>query len=426
MKIGLVGKPNVGKSTFFSSSTLATVDIANYPFCTIDPNIGVAYVRARCPCPCKQLRERLENEGRILGYDTNDERQGSLCEPRTGFCVNHQRYIPVQLVDVAGLVPGAHAGRGRGNAFLSDLSNCDALIHIFDASGSTDIEGQFLGFQQPYEQTLERSIQEIAFLEEELDSWIFQLLAEGWSRGTRRVQSEGERGFGSFLLDKLSGIGAQSSHVNQTIQDFTLQGGDISTPWALSKEDQMKISMMLRQRIFPIVYAGNKCDKSEHIEVLKQDLPIDFTPCLADLELALRRATESRIIQYTPGESSFTISDESTLSEPQQRALEQMQLLLQQHSSTGVLPLLEKIVFEILEHVVVYPVQDENHWIDGEQRVLPDAFLVESSSTCKEMAYKVHSDLGDGFIRAIHGVTKRTIGADYIVQDNDVIKIHSK
>ncbi len=426
MKIGLVGKPNVGKSTFFSSATLATVDIANYPFCTIDPNIGVAYVRAPQPCPCKQLRDKLEKEGRLSNFDTNDERKGSLCEPRTGFCVNHQRYIPVQLVDVAGLVPGAHAGRGRGNAFLSDLSNCDALIHIFDASGSTDIEGQFLGFQQPYGQTLERSIQEIAFLKEELDSWVFQLLAEGWSRGTRRVQSEGERGFALFLLDKLSGIGAQSSHVNQTLQDFIQQGGDISTPWALSEEEQRKISTMLRQRIFPIVYAGNKCDKTEHLEVLKKDLPIDFTPCLADLELALRRATESKIIHYTPGDSSFSIADESSLSEPQQRALEQMRLLLQLHSSTGVLPLLEKIVFNILEHIVVYPVQDENHWVDGEQRILPDAFLVATSSTCKEMAYKVHSDLGDGFIRATHGVTKRTIGADYIVQDNDVIKIHSK
>ena len=103
-----------------------------------------------------------------------------------------------------------------------------------------------------------------------------------------------------------------------------------------------------------------------------------------------------------------------------------MKKLLHAHGSTGILRMLEEIVFDHLNHIVVYPVQDETHWVDGEQRILPDAFLVVEESTCKEMAFKVHTDLGEGFIRAIHGVSKRTIGADYLVRDNDVIKIHSK
>lgn len=117
MRIGLVGKPNVGKSTLFSAATLAQVDIANYPFCTIDPNIGVAFVEARLPCPCKDLRERLEAEGRIDPVSADDPRQGSLCSPRTGSCVNHRRSVPVALVDVAGLVPEPVKVEGVGMRF---------------------------------------------------------------------------------------------------------------------------------------------------------------------------------------------------------------------------------------------------------------------------------------------------------------------
>ena len=141
VRIGLVGKPNVGKSTFFSAATLAQVDIANYPFCTIDPNVGVAFVEARLPCPCKALREKLESEGRLEPTSAEDPRQGSLCQPRTGSCVGHRRFVPVALVDVAGLVPGASEGRGRGNAFLSDLANSNVLIQVVDAAGTTDVEG---------------------------------------------------------------------------------------------------------------------------------------------------------------------------------------------------------------------------------------------------------------------------------------------
>ena len=122
MRIGLVGKPNVGKSTFFSAATLAKVDIANYPFCTIEPNVGVAFIEARKPCPCKDIRQRQESEGRLPPIAEDDLRQGSICQPRTGSCIGFRRLVPCFLVDVAGLVPGASEGKGRGNAFLADLA----------------------------------------------------------------------------------------------------------------------------------------------------------------------------------------------------------------------------------------------------------------------------------------------------------------
>ncbi len=113
MQVGIVGKPNAGKSTFFSAATLTVVPIANYPFTTIKPNRGISYLRTRCVC-------------RELGVQDR---------PRNSRCVDGERFIPVELIDCPGLVPGASTGRGLGNQFLDDLRKADALIHVIDARG---------------------------------------------------------------------------------------------------------------------------------------------------------------------------------------------------------------------------------------------------------------------------------------------------
>ena len=88
--------------------------------------------------------------------------------------------------------------------------------------------------------------------------------------------------------------------------------------------------------------------------------------------------------------------------------------------------LISKVLHESLGHIVAYPVQDESHWTDGEGKILPDALVVPGDSTAKELAYAVHTDLGDGFIKAVDAKSKRIIGADQQLSDGDVIKIHAK
>jgi len=426
VKIGLVGKPNVGKSTFFSAATLAKVDIANYPFCTIEPNVGVAFVAARIECPCKDIRQRLEAEGRIEPISEDDPRQGSLCEPRTGSCVAHRRLVPCFLVDIAGLVPGASEGKGRGNAFLADLANCDALIQVIDAAGTTDLEGNPQGANQSKETAQQRIEEEIEFLGRELDAWIAGLLNDGWTRGVRRVQAEGEKGLVGYIHEQLTGLGATSQSIGISFEAFKNEHGALGRPWDWDQQTITSLAVHVRTALFPIHIAANKFDIAP-LEVL-QGITTNgsLMPCMADMELALRRAESANLISYVPGENSFQFSNEDALSEPQIKALNHMLERLSTHNGTGVSTLLDTVLFDELDHIVVYPVQDESHWTDGDGKVLPDAFVVPSGIQAKLLAYKVHSDLGDGFIRGVDGRTRRVVGAEHEMSDGDVLKIHAK
>ena len=426
MKIGLVGKPNVGKSTFFSSATLAKVDIANYPFCTIDPNVGVAFVAARLECPCKELRQKLESDGRLGSVEENDPRKGSICEPRTGSCVGFKRLVPCYLVDVAGLVPGASEGRGRGNAFLADLSNCDALIQVVDAAASTDIEGNPISPQKTVADAATSIQEEIDFLALELDNWILGLLEDSWSRGVRRVQSEGEKGILNFLHDKLTGLGSSMILVTKGFEQFKSQHTETTPPWDWQRDVLQLLAKNLRKELFPIHIAANKSDMALSGVLSSVNANGIIIPCMADMELALRRASSAGMIDYQIGSSEFSISNESNLNEKQLEALNKMKEKLASVGSTGVAEIIDKVLFDQLDHIVAYPVQDEGQWTDGDGKVLPDAFVVPKGITAKPLAYKVHSDLGDGFIKGVDGRTRRAVGADYELNNGDVLKIHSK
>jgi len=427
MRIGLVGKPNVGKSTAFSALTENSVEIANYPFTTIEPNVGVAWIPLQQDCACAQLRARKESEGRMQSDLENDPRKGSICNPNSGSCTGFNRFVPITLIDVAGLVPGAHVGRGRGNQFLSDLARCDALIQVVDTSGSTDIEGNPIGSDGS------TPMEEHIFLLQELDAWIKGIISSGWQRGARRVQSEGEKALSLYLLDQLTGIGAKEIHISAGINAVHEKFPDAGVPWNWGDEKLTTISSSIRAALFPISVAANKADIaspeawSELSKLVNKNGGI-LVPTSAEAELALRRASTADLISHIPGDSSFEITEngQNKLSDPQRKGLESITNSLNSWTGGGLIGLLSEVVFGILERRVAYPVQDETHWVDGEGNVLPDAILVPQGTTAKGLAYAVHSDLGDGFIRALDARSSRVIGSEYEIQNGDIIRIHAK
>jgi ribosome-binding ATPase YchF (GTP1/OBG family) len=156
-------------------------------------------------------------------------------------------------------------------------------------------------------------------------------------------------------------------------------------------------------------------------ELKKKDYVVVNTS--SECELALTNASKNGLIEYKPGSKDFKILKESNLSDKQRKGLDYIKThVLIKFGSTGVQKCIEESV-RMLDLLVVYPVEDETHLTDKDGRILPDAHFMKRGSTAKDLAYKVHTDLGDHFIRAIDARTHRTIGADYELKDGDVIRI---
>ena len=394
MQIGLVGKPNVGKSTFFGAATMAPVEIANYPFTTIAANKGVAFVRSKCAC--KEL--------------------GVVCNPRSSACVDGIRLIPIELLDVAGLVPDAWQGKGLGNQFLDDLRQADALINVIDVSGSTDIEGIY---SKPGEND---PMQDIDFLLDEVDHWIFNIIDKGFDRIARQIHLQGTK-IESALHERLTGLGINETDIHNALKDVSPP----DNPQLWGDDDMYSLAKAIRIRSKPMIVAMNKADIAPASNLKRiSESGRDAVPTMAEAELALRRAEKAGLIDYMPGDKSFTIKDPSVLSEGQRKALDYIAENMKRFGGTGVQRCLEKAAYDMLGLIVCYPVEDENKYTDHDGRVLPDALLMPRGSKARDLAYKVHTDLGEGFIRAVNARTKRVVGHDYQLMDGDIIKIVSK
>jgi hypothetical protein len=393
MLVGLVGKPNTGKSTFFKAATLAEVEIASRPFTTIKPNEGIGFVRVDCA----------------------EKNYGVKCNPRQGFCIDGQRFVPVRLIDVAGLVPGAHLGKGLGNKFLSDVVQADVLIHIVDASGSTDAEGKLVepGSYDP--------VQDVKFVDDELDKWFSSMLKENWSKFVRQSL---KKATDKALAEQFYGFKITLDVVAKALR-ITNLSTKLLTSW--TDADIQTFASAVRLMSKPTIIAANKIDlptAKANIERLRDEFP-DYliVPCSAESELALREAAKSDVIKYIPGDDKFEILKSEKLNSAQKRALGFIsEKILKVWGATGVQKCLNAAVFDFLHYMVIFP-GGVHKLTDSEGRILPDAFILPPGATAYDFAAKIHTDLAKHFVAAIDVKTKRKIGRDTELKHLDIVEI---
>ncbi|ELY66181.1 redox-regulated ATPase YchF [Natronococcus jeotgali] len=389
LSIALAGKPNAGKSTFYTAATMAEVDVANYPFTTIDANRGVSSVRTECPC--------LERDERCNADD----------------CEDGKRYVPIELIDVAGLVPGAHEGKGLGNQFLDELTNADAIVNVIDASGGTNEKGE------PVDVGEHDPLEDIDFVEEEMDLWLADIVERNWESIERQSRSP-DFDVDDALAEMLTGFGASPTDVARTLRE--IEYPDDPREW--TDDHREALAREIRQRTKPIVVAANKIDiaPEENVEkLLELDKPV--IPTTAEGELALRRAADNGLVDYDSGDETLEIG--ADVSDAQREALEGLAETMAEYDGTGVQGALDYAVYDLLEHLTAYPVEDAAKWSDGSGNVLPDAFLLPQGSTPVDLAYAVHSDIGDGYLHAVDAKSSREVGEGYELEEGDVIKIVS-
>lgn len=390
MQIGLLGKANVGKSTFFSAATETPVQIGNFPFTTIEPNVGIAYVKSECAC-------------KHFGIEHKNE-----------LCVNGVRFIPVKLIDVAGLVPGAHEGKGLGNQFLDDARQAEVLIHVVDIAGTTDIQGQ------PVAAGTHDPLEDIGFVEEEFDQWFLNILQREWDKLTREVDQKRSK-LTDGIAKRFTGLGIKDYHVQDVLQRLNL----LKNPKEWSGSDLLSFVKELRKNTKPILIAANKADLCADLAILKKIQGSVVIPCSAETELLLRKASKGGIVNYAPGDEDFDVKSGVEVSPAQQKALTLVKQVFEKISSTGVQKALNTAIFDSLKFITVFPVEDETKLTNKDGDVLPDAKLLPQNSTAKNLAETIHADIAKGFLHAIDCKTKQRIGSDHKLKHGDVIKIVS-
>ena len=397
IKIGLIGKTNTGKTTFFNSATLATADISNYPFTTKQPTIGNA--NAVSLCVHKELN--LQDN------------------PKNSRCIDGWRFIPVELVDLPGLIKGAWEGKGLGNKFLSVAAQSDALLHIVDVSGSIDAAGRIAepGSGDP--------IADIGDIEEELVMWYLKLLEGNRDKISRAINSGSD--MQSAIADVFRGIGVNEEHVKMALQENKLENHKFDE---LGPQESKDFSWSLRDISKPTLIVANKVDlpsATDNFKRVREEYnDMIIVPSSADAELTLRRAANRGLIRYSPGDERFEIKDQSILTDKQKWALNFIRKdILDEYMRTGIQFAINVAVFKLLRMNSVYPVAEASKLSDKSGNVLPDVYLMKSGSTVEDLAKEIHSELAKGLLYAIDIRDGLRLPINYEIKDRDILSIIS-
>ena len=391
MQIGLLGKANVGKSTFFSAATETPVPTGNFPFTTIEPNVGVAYVKTDCACKHFGIKHEIP------------------------LCVNGTRFIPVKLIDIAGLVPGAHEGKGLGNQFLDDARQAEVLIHVVDISGSTDIQGQ------PVQVGSHDPLEDVEFVISEFDQWFKQILEREWQKLSKEIEQKTVQ-LVDGIAKRFSGLGIKDYEVQKVLQSTGLL---TKKPTEWNANDLSTFVKELRKNTKPILIAANKADLCKDLKLIEKIKDEKVIPCSAETELLLRKASKSGLVDYVPGSNNFSLKENIEISSQQKKALDVVHTVFSKIETTGIQKTLNSAVFDVLKTIVVYPVEDETKFCNKDGVVFPDAKLLVDGSTAKDLAAIIHADIAKGFLHAIDCKTKQRIGAEHKLKNGDVVKIVS-
>ena len=395
IKLGLIGKTNTGKTTFFNSATLSSEEISSYPFTTKTPVSGVAHAISLCVHPEFKIQDN----------------------PNNSKCIDGWRYIPIELIDLPGLIKDAWKGKGLGNQFLSIAAQSDVLLHVVDASGGIDSTGKIteVGTGDP--------VSDFADIEEELIMWYQKILEGNRDKISKLIKN------GLDVIDAITdlyrGIGVNKIHVQETLLETKLEEKNFDD---FDMVDSKKFASYLRKISKPTLIVANKIDvegADKNFARLRERYNDSIViPVSGDSEFSLRRAEQKGLIKYLPGSEQFEIIESDKLNEKQIHALDFIkQGIMGEYMRTGVQFAINVAVFKLLKMNSIYPVADDVKLADKKGRILPDLILLKDGATITDLAKAIHSDLTKGLLYGKDLRYNLRLPIDYQLRDRDVVSL---